>query len=95
VNSPVTASFTVTVQGALSQLQSLLAYTSGIGPGNSLTAKVQGVMKDEQANDLAAACSDLTALIKQAMAQSGKQLTVTQANAIVAAAMQIQFVLGC
>jgi alpha-tubulin suppressor-like RCC1 family protein len=95
VNSPVTASFTVTVQGAPAQLQSLLAYVSGLGPGTSLSAKVQEAMSDIQSNNLAGACGVLTALVKQAMAQSGKQLTVTQANAIITAATQIQFVIGC
>jgi hypothetical protein len=95
VNSPVTASFTVTVQGAPAQLQSLLAYVSGLGSGTSLSAKVQEAMSDIQANNLAGACSVLTALIKETMAQSGKKLTVTQANAIITAATQIQFVLGC
>ncbi len=95
VNSPVTASFTVTVQGAPTQLQSLLACAGGLGPGASLAAKVQEAMNDAQADNLSGACGVLSALIKQAMAQSGKQLTVTQANAIIARAMQIPLVLGC
>jgi hypothetical protein len=41
------------------------------------------------------ACGDLTGFINHVMAQSGKQLTVAQANQLLAAAAQIRAVLGC
>lgn len=47
------------------------------------------------AGQLATACSDLADFIGDAQSQSGKGLTVSQANQLIAAAKKIQAVLGC
>jgi hypothetical protein len=41
------------------------------------------------------ACNQLGALIHEAQAQSGKKLTVDQANAIIAAVQDLSSALGC
>ncbi len=53
------------------------------------------VQADLSANNTAQACLDLTSFINHVKAQSGKQLTVGQATQLIAAAKQIQAVLGC
>jgi hypothetical protein len=94
-NSPATGSFTVTVKGAAQQLQDLLTYTSGLPPGTSLFTKIQTALSDYQAGDTADACTLLASVINEASAQSGKHLTVVQANAIIAEATNIEAVIGC
>jgi hypothetical protein len=51
---------------------------------------LQAVLADLQVNNTAQACSDLTSFINHVTAQSGKHLTVSQANQLLAAARQIQ-----
>ncbi len=94
-NSPVSATFTVTVKGALTQLQDLKGYVTGIGPGTSLADKVQTAINYDQAGDIADTCSELTALIKETNAQSGKDLPAAQATTIITDAERIRAVLGC
>jgi len=65
------------------------------GTTTSLNAKLNTVLADIAANDLAGACSALASLISEASAQSGKKLTVAQANTIISMAMQLEGQLGC
>ena len=51
--------------------------------------------REIDAGNLGAACNQLNAFIKQAQAQSGKQLTVDEANQLIASANQIKAALGC
>jgi len=94
-NSPVTATFTVTVLGAGAQLQALLSYVNGLPPGTSLPSKVQTAINYFNAGDIRDTCTALTGVINQAKAQSGKKITKTQANTVIADAKQIRAVLGC
>ena len=84
---------------AVEGVQTLSSIISGFGlPGGttaSLTSKLNAALADLNSNNLANACGDLGALINQANAQSAKQLTVAQANAIINAAMQLRAQLGC
>jgi hypothetical protein len=41
------------------------------------------------------ACNQINAFINYVMAQSGKQITVAQANQLIAAGLQIKATLGC
>jgi hypothetical protein len=87
-------SFTVHVKGAAEQVQDLLLQVEEVGPGESLESKVQTVLTDVQtANGLA--CSDLAAFMNEVTAQSGKKLTVAQANSLLTVATRIRAVLGC
>ena len=57
--------------------------------------QLQAVQTDLTNNNPAQACSDLTAFINHVQAQSGKHLTMSQANQLIKAAKQVQAVLGC
>ena len=65
------------------------------GLQTSLDAKLRDALSAVNAGNTATACSDLTDFISEAKAQSGKKLTVAQADQLIAAATQIQVVLGC
>ncbi len=94
-NSPVTATFTVTVNGAAAQLQGLLASVTGVGPGRSLADKVTLIQAYVAANDKADACGTLAAFINDVNAQTGKKITRVQAASFVAQAQNIEATLGC
>jgi hypothetical protein len=94
--SSVSGSFTITVRGALPQLQDLLVYTQSLGVGTSLSDKVSNTIAYVQAGDILDACfSGLQSLINQANALAGKQISTAQANAVITAALRIFSVLGC
>lgn len=96
-NSPVSATFNVTVKGAADQASDLLGTVDGLHLGQqqaSYDTQMQAVQTDISTNN-GLACSDLTAFINHVKAQSGKQLTTAQASQLIAAATQIQAVLGC
>jgi hypothetical protein len=56
---------------------------------------VAGAIVAGTSGDLTSACGNLGAFINQVQAQSGKKITVSQANELIAAAQQIKAVLGC
>jgi YVTN family beta-propeller protein len=76
-------------------LSDLLAYVTGIGPGKSLAAKVRAAQTALADGDTTGACDSLQALINETTAQSGKKLTVEQANHIIDAATDIRTQIGC
>ena len=65
------------------------------GLQTSLDAKLKDALSAVNAGNTATACPDLTDFISEVHAQSGKKLTVAQANQLIAAAALIQAVLGC
>jgi hypothetical protein len=75
-------------------LASLLTMVTGVGPGNSLAAKVQSAQASLSSGNAAQAAAQLQALINETNAQSGKKITAPQASAIIAAAQRIRTVLG-
>ena len=62
---------------------------------NSLDNKLQDVLTAINAGQTATACSELTDFIGHVQSQTGKGLTVNQANQLLAAANQIKAVLRC
>ena len=90
-----TATFTVTVVGGPGQLQVLAGQVAGVGPGNSLAAKVAQAQSYLSSGNTSAVCSTLGSFVSEAQAQSGKQLTTSQAAGLIAAANRIQSVLTC
>jgi hypothetical protein len=94
-NSPVNASFMVTVKGASAQLVDLRQAVQGVGPGTSLGDKVQSAQSYLASGDVADTCSTLTAFIHEVKAQSGKSIPVAQASQLIADAQRIQAVLAC
>jgi hypothetical protein len=98
-NSPVSASFTVTVKGASAQVSDLftLVNSFGLAPDfqASFDTQLQAVQTDLGNANTRQACRDLQAVLNYAQAQSGKQLTAAQASQLITAAKRIQTVLGC
>lgn len=88
-------SFTVHVNGAPEQLAALLAVVAGLGPGQSLAAKVQAAQAAIGRGDTASACGSLNALANEAWAQWGKKLLERQASSIITTADRVRAVLGC
>ena len=88
------ANESVHVEGAPEQLNDLLALVTGVGPGNSLAAKVQAAISSLP-NGANSTCNQLGALLNEVRAQSGKHVPAVQANTIIADVNRIQTVLGC
>ena len=65
------------------------------GLQTSLHAKLQHALEAINADDKATACSDLAAFINEVRAQSGKKLSVSQANQLIAAVQQARTAMGC
>jgi hypothetical protein len=102
INNTVSGSFTVTVLGAVAQTNNLVikveSFNLAQGIENSLDTKLQNViaaLNAAQGGNATNACGQLGAFINETQAQSGKKLTVAQANILIAAAQQIRAVIGC
>jgi probable HAF family extracellular repeat protein len=65
------------------------------GTENSLLAKLQNAQSSTDGCDPNTACGNLGAFINAVEAQSGKSLTVEQANELIAGAQQVRAALGC
>jgi hypothetical protein len=94
-NAPVEASFTVHVKGAAEQLTDLDAAVSGLGPGRSLAHKVARAQFGLAAGDTRVACHALKAFSREVRAQAGKKIPADAAATLIAAAQQIEAVIGC
>lgn len=97
-----TANFAVTVFGAPDQIADLIALVNSFnlrqGIENSLDAKLRNVIDALAAangGDVVAACGKLGSFINEVKAQSGKALTMAQANQLIAAANRVKASLGC
>lgn len=92
----VAGSFTVTVHTASpsAQLTSLSSSLAGVG-GGSFSSQLNQAIAQLAAGQTQAACNDLTAFANHVKAQSGKQLTTAQANALLAQIAQIKSAIGC
>ncbi|MDB6066090.1 MAG: hypothetical protein JWR26_2298 [Pedosphaera sp.] len=92
-----TCSFTIHVKGAAEQLQDLTALVLGFhlasGTENSFTSQLKTALADLSAGNVAGAYATLQQFSDHVSAQSGKKLTVPQANALIAAATQIKTVI--
>lgn len=88
-------SFSVTVLGADDQLSDLLEAVDGVGPGNSLAAKVRSAQAALARGDVEAACNILRAFVNEVEAQAGNSLTTDDAAGLVVDATRIRTVLGC
>ena len=65
------------------------------GIANSLTAKLGSAQSAIARGDLATACGVLGAFINEVQAQTGKAITASQANELIAMAMAVRSSLGC
>jgi probable HAF family extracellular repeat protein len=73
----------------------ILSFNLHHGTQTSLVSKLNDALSAIESQDTPRACGDLAALIHEANAQSGKHLTIAQADAIRDAALQIRSQLGC
>lgn len=90
-----TGTFTVHVQGVTEQISNLLTLVGGVGPGNSLTAKVAAVLGAIAVGHPRLACPLLQALANEVQAQSGKKIPAAKAAAILTSISQIRDALDC
>jgi len=88
-------SFVVHVRGATEQLTNLGGAVDHVPPGAALANKVRLIAVAVAAGRTRAACSNLAGFIRLVNAQSGKKLTESQAQDLIASAQQIESVLGC
>jgi hypothetical protein len=99
LNSPVSATFTVTVLGAGPQTSNLISQLNGLHLTKSLQAaldnKLQEVLSAIAAGQTATACSELNDFSSHVQSQTGKGITASQATQLIAAATNTQAVLGC
>ncbi len=93
-NSPVSASFNITVLGASDQLPALCTASQGVGPGTSLADKCGAAQKALAAGDTGEAKHILNAYIHEVKAQRGKKIPPATADKLIAAAEQIIAVIG-
>jgi hypothetical protein len=81
------------------QIKALIALVQSFhlpkGTETSLNAKLQAALTAVNAGQTASACSAISDFINEVHAQSGKKLTVDQANQLLNAAAAIQPSLGC
>jgi N-acetylneuraminic acid mutarotase len=101
-SNATSSSFQVLVQAAAAQVSNLIVtvqtFNLAQGIQNSLDTKLQNVLSAMNAalnGNVSSVCGQLVAFINETSAQSGKKLTVAQANQLIATADQIQAVVGC
>jgi hypothetical protein len=94
-NSPVTSAFTVTVNGAGTQLAALHQSVIGVGPGTSLADEISQAQSYLAAGNTAGACNTLTGFTNEVRAQSGKSINTATAQQLTTTAQRIQKVIGC
>ena len=94
-----TGSFQVVVKGTAAQVSDLVSLVNSFYLARSLQKtldnKLQDVLTAINAGQTTTACSELTDFIGHVQSQSGKELTTSQASQLIAAAKQVQAVLGC
>ena len=95
-------SIQVLVQAAAAQVANLSILVQNFnlvqGIANSLDAKLQNILSAlgaAQSGSAANVCGQLHAFVNETQAQSGKKLTVAQANQLIVAATRIEAVVGC
>jgi len=92
-------SFTVHVKGAAEQLNDLITAVTNLsmkeGTRISLLAKLQAALAKVQASDTVAACGTVAAFINDVKAHRGNDISLVDADALIAKATQIRTVLGC
>jgi hypothetical protein len=95
-------SIQVLVQAAAAQVANLVILVENFNLvqniANSLDAKLQNILSAlnaAQSGSVANVCGQLNAFINETQAQSGKKLTVAQADQLISAATRIEAVIGC
>jgi hypothetical protein len=94
-NTGPSRQFVVHVAGAGEQLDSLATAVQGVGPGNSLAAKVDNAHRELNQGQTNAACSELTAFANEVTAQTGQTIPADQVDQLITDAQRIRAVIGC
>lgn len=95
LNSPVSTSFTVTVEGAAAQLADLHQAVQGVGLGTSLAVLVADAQRELSAGHPALACTALTSFLIEVGQQTPWFIRAATAAQLIADAERIEAVLGC
>jgi hypothetical protein len=80
---------------ATEEVKDLLAAVQGVGPGNSLNAKVLTIQSEIAANQKAKACADIVSLKNEVKAQTGKKIPTATAAALQREADRVAAAVGC
>jgi len=92
-------SFQVVVKGAAAQVKDLINTVNSFHLASSLQTALDNKLKDvltaTTAGQTTTACSELTDFSGFVQSHTGKGITQSQANQLIAAAKQVQAVLGC
>jgi hypothetical protein len=92
-------SFTVHVKGALEQTSDLMSAVNGLstkdGIKNALLVKLDAVLAALLNSNNASACGSLGSFIDLVYSQRGKDLSTSDADALIAQSTQIRAVIGC
>ncbi len=83
------------VQSAADQLATLATAVREVGPGKSLTAKVNQIQTLVAANNTPDACAALGDFENEVKAQTGKKISTTQGESLATQAQDIEAALGC
>ena len=98
-NSPVSGSFQVAVKGAAAQVSALITTVNSFHLSSSVQNALDNKLKDTltaiNVGQTTTACSELTDFSGYVQSHTGKGLTSSQATQLIAAAKQVQAVLGC
>jgi hypothetical protein len=82
-------------QTVSSLLQQLLTDSTGVGPGKSLANKATLAQTYHEVGDIRSTCAVLKSFLHEVRAQSGKKLTIDQAEALSADAVAITSAIAC
>ena len=93
-NRSAPGSFDVYVKGATAQIGDQIALVGSTG-GGSFASQLENALAHLASGSQAAACGSLGGYINHLQAQSGKQFSVSQANALIANANRIRVLIGC
>ena len=80
---------------ALELAPSLVAASTGLGPGKALANKAAAIQAAVNAGQTAHACTRVKDYLALVQAQSGKKLTTEQANQLTTQASELAVILGC
>jgi hypothetical protein len=93
-NTSAPGSFDVYVKGATAQIGDQIALVGSTG-GGSFASQLENALAHLAGGNQTAACGSLGGYINHLQAQSGKQFSISQANALIANANRIRVLLGC
>ncbi len=98
-SNSTTAAFTVTVKGASAQIDALATvvktFSLSKGLTTALLAKLAAAQAATGVGDSATACGAMADFVGQVEAKTGKEVSIAQANSLIAAANQIRSAIGC